>query len=349
MTQGRKSLQELYVAPYYLNALHLAAIVNPIQIKSAEFSYQNFKVTSLLDSFNKTPLHYLLCRRQDDLTAVNTMVEYIVDYLEDPQRSSEEIVNIMQILTPLFSFILIRINPKIRDRYLALCCQQPYSEDPLPRFGYSETRKAHNSTPRVDTRTKGIIHKQGVDPVIFTALLPYLDYTPTSNDMFGLIRTLCTIKNEEVFKSSVISKLIDHLWTETKFVTMSYALLYSVFMLLYSIYIGLGQNILGLEITITCLASVILITELIQVCVLGPKYLADLWNILDVIHGFLMIAFMVLRFIDDANNKHIPDNHNQLLTEQWISSLLVLGGYIRWISYLRYFKTTSSIFSFQVY
>ena len=102
-------------------------------------------------------------------------------------------------------------------------------------------------------------------------------------------------------------------------------------MIFFSVYIALGTRILPLEIVIICLASLILGGEVLQMYTLKGKYLSSVFNFADVVNSILMIAFIAAR---------IADNDNSLALE-WISSLAILLGYLRWISYLRYFKTTS--------
>ena len=345
-THKPRSLEKLCVTPYFLTVLHLSAITNPPKTNNSDFSYSNFKIPFMLDLFNNTPLHYLLLRKEIDYASINNTFEYIVDYLEDTeQRTKNEVIAIIESLTPQFQFIITKINPKTRDRYLTLCCQPPISSTPLPRFGDLKTRKTFALQPEVDSQIQAELYRKGVDPVVFTSTLARLDYNPTSDDMFNLIKTLITIKSEEVFKSPIISKIIDHLWTQTKLVTVICGLSFSVLMLLFSIYIGFGKNIIALEAVITGLTVLFLITEMAQMYILRSSYFSDLWNFADVLQDFLMIVFMALRFSDDTNKGSANSNDDKVLAEEWISSLLILSGYLRWISYLRFFKPTSKLFA----
>ena len=336
--------ESFYCSPYFFSYLHLSAILNPAKIKNPDLAYSKFKVPFMLDIFDKTPLHYILARRPIDYLLVNTLFEYILDYLEDTeQRNLIEVSAIMKSLTPMFSTIVTKINPKLRDRYLTLCCQTPDFAYMLPQFGDTQLRYTFAITPYITTEAVSEIYKDGQDQVAFTATMPYLDYEPTSDDMLGITLTLSTIKSEEVFKSPFVEKLIAHLWKKTLSATLIYGALYSIYMLLFSIYIGLGQSILAYEIILLCLTLLVLCAEFMQIWVLKSVYLNDVWNMADLFQSLLVIVFMALRINHSCNHSSSEvTDPNSTLAEQWISSIAILSGYLRWISYLQIFKSTST-------
>ena len=63
------------------------------------------------------------------------------------------------------------------------------------------------------------------------------------------------------------------------------------------------------------------------------SYLEDLWNGLDLAHLLLSIAFLIAR---------IADNDNEL-ARAWISTFIIVLGYLRWISLLKIFKPTRNL------
>ena len=341
-------LQNLSVVPYLLSALHLSAIIDPIKTLHPDFSYSKFKIPFMLDLFNNTPLHYLLLRKEFDFYSFNFMFEYIMEYLEDTeQRTPREIFSVIKSLTIHFSFIITRINPKLRERFLTLCYQLAPSFYKLPRYGDPITRWAFTPYLDLDDQIQTKIYKAGLDVVVFKAAVPYFDYSPTSDDMFMLVKTLITLKSEDVFRSPIISKIIDHLWKETKFTTIILSLIYSVFMLLFSIYVGLGQNIPAFEVVIICSALILLMLEVCQILILRSKYFNERRNVIEMGQSLLMIVYMGLRLDDSRKRKTEEDlSENRLLLEEWISSLLILVGYLLWISYLRFFKSTSKLYTY---
>ena len=327
--------QSLVIMPYVWNVFHIAAITNCNKAFSTNLCYSNFKVTSMLDVYNNNPLHYLVVSPKLNYASINIMLEYIVGYLEDrDSRSYCEIEQIIQSLSLLFLFIITKVNPRIKERYLSQCIQPTVPHGQLPQFGEPKTACSFSKVPVLQPDDQKKIWKEGQDSVLFRTTMLYLDYDPVSDDMFNFVLALGTIRAEEVFRSPIIIKIIDHLWRSTKFSIVVSGLFFSTMMLLFSIYIGLGERTLALEITIITLASFLMIGELIQIIVLRSRYFSNIFNAADIINGSLMIAFLGGRIANGDNT----------LAQEWLSSIVILFGYLRWISYLRYFKTTSTLY-----
>ena len=261
------------------------------------------------------------------------MFEYIIDYLEDESaRSHAEIECIHHSLSSIFlQFIVTKADPKLKDRYLKLCYHAPSNSDSLPQFGNLTRKYVFARTPSVHLEIQEQIYTPGQERVYFNTTMLHCDYDVVSDDMLDTALVLKSIRAEDVFRTPVIARIIDHLWEETRWAIISTSLFFSILMILFSVYIGLGMRILPLEIVIICLASLVLGGEVLQMRILKDKYLSSVFNFADVVNSILMIAFIAAR---------IADNHDSLALE-WISSLTILLGYLRWISYLRYFKTTS--------
>ena len=329
------SFQTFITLPYIWNVFHLAAITNRNKAFNSNLCYSNFKVKSMLDVYNRTPLHYLVAAPKPNYTSINIMLEYIIEYLEDKDsRSYYEIQQVTLSLSPLFLFIVTKTNPKIKDRYLSLCIQPTVSSEQLPQFGDPRIACTFSKVPILQADDQKKIFKEGQESIFFSTTMLYLDYDPVSDDMFSFVLALGAIKAEDVFRSPVIIKIIDHLWKSTKFSIVVSGLIFSTLMLLFSIYIGLGERALAFEIVLIFLASLLMIGEFIQIHVLRSRYFSNIFNTADIINLSLMIAFLGGRM---ANEKNI-------LAEEWLSSLVILFGYLRWISYLRYFKTTSTLY-----
>ena len=325
--------QTLLITPYLWNPFHFFAINQNNHIFSSSFAYSVFKVRSMLDYHSLTPLHYLLSSSNLNYRLINFMFEYIIDYLEDESaRSYGEIESIHRSLSSIFlKFIVTKANPKLKDRYLNLCYHAPSNSDSLPQFGNPTGRHIFARTPSVHSEIQDQIYTPGQERVYFNTTMLYYDYNVISDDMLDIALVLKSIKAEDVFRTPVIARIIDHLWEKTRSAIISTSLFFSILMILFSVYIGLGMRILPLEIVIICLASLILGGEVLQMYTLKDKYLSSVFNFADVVNSILMIAFIAAR---------IADNDDSLALE-WISSLTILLGYLRWISYLRYFKTTS--------
>ena len=290
----------------------------------------------LLDYKNKTPLHYLIASPNLDLHSINFMLDYIADYLEDKQNHSYyEIEQIHSSLSPLFRFIVSRVSLKTKDRYLKLCCQPSAPFGGLPEFGKFETHHIFSKTPVVQPEVRKLIHRPGQDRVVFKSLLIHSDYDINSENMFYNVLVLSSLRAEDIFRTPIIAKMIDNLWESARFPIIMMSLFFSALMTLFSVYIGLGERILPIEIILVCFAVVALIGEGLQFYVLRRRYFSSVFNLIDALNSTLIIIYLAMRMVDNKND----------LAQGWICSIVILIGYLRWILYLRFFKTTSNSYT----
>ena len=328
--------QGFYVTPHLWNIFHLAAIERNNQIFNSSFDYSSFKLPSLLDRYNKTPLYYLVISTNLDYSAINFMIQYIVDYLSDKEaRTPYEVEQVLRSLSPLFKFILKKAGAKAKNQYLALCCLPSLSPEPLPKFGDLETKYVFSKTPIIYPTVKDQLHSTGDERVNFTSTMVYQDYEVTSDNMFKTALVLSSIKGEDTFKTPIVTKLIEHLWKRAKLTIIILSLYYSILISLFSVYVGMSQRNLSVEIVIICMSVLSLLGESLQAYELKENHFSSIFNSLDVIIPTLMIAFVGTKIAGSQN----------LLAQEWLSSLAIMLGYLRWISYLRFFKTTSKSLS----
>jgi len=145
--QRAQGSQQLTVYPYAWNILHLVAIKAHHNFIQNMPDYADFKVPFLLDIFSKTPLHYLLVHPIIDRNSVNIMLTYICDYLDDPiQCQPYQALEIMISLTPLFFYLLLKTEIKVRKRFLDICLitlPLPFGLE-LPIFGKPKKSSGHS-------------------------------------------------------------------------------------------------------------------------------------------------------------------------------------------------------------
>src|SRR5688572_26645630 len=65
--------QDLYIIPHNWTILHLLAILQEYNDFSEILAYPQFKTPFLLDTYGKTPLHYLFAYDKIDYVAINAM------------------------------------------------------------------------------------------------------------------------------------------------------------------------------------------------------------------------------------------------------------------------------------
>ena len=177
-----------------------------------------------------------------------------------------------------------------------------------------------------------LIWDDGQEQVMFKTNFLLMDYNVTSTDMQNVIKSLRKQKNEEVFKTQMVNKLLDYLWKQTRRILEITFVIFSIFMIIFSVYVCLEDPSLAYEICILIFTGSLVWAEILQMLHLKENYFSDLWNWLDVTHLCLTSAFIITRILQDENE----------LARAWISSILILMGYLRWVSYLRLFKPTSN-------
>ena len=313
--------------------LHLLALYESQSISTIP-PYEELKVPFLIDKYNKTPLHYLIAHEQVDYHMINVIFEYILDFLEDEERTtSYQFQAITDSLSPIFLFIINKMNSGLVKRYLKLCfspCPTVHGQI-LPRFGKPFIRYSFARAPVLQPEILSSIYETGQDQINFKALMLKFDYDIRSDDMFKCVVIFSQMNNEEFFKSGAISHLIDHLWRSSKTFMKRMAVIYTVLILLVSAYIGVGQGILPLEIIILVLTSFFIIVESVQLYTLKLDYFTSIWNWADLIYFVLTFTSIISRFANFSGD----------LAKNWMYSGIIISGYIRWISYLRLFVSTS--------
>jgi len=327
--------QDLYFTPHNWNILHFLSILN-YQALSSIPSYAEMRVPFLVDKYGKTPLHYLIAHGSIDYLSVNSMFRYILDYLEDKGLEySPEYKAITDSLSEITPFLLTETSPNLVERYLKLSfiSSPTVHNSELPRFGDSELRYSFATETVVEPEIFDKIYKPGQEMISFQTLMLRLDYNVTSDDMLDMALTLNSMKSEEFFRSPAISNLIQHLWEKTLVVHYLNALLFTILILIISVYIGKGERSVPLEVIIIAFSSIFLLSEAVQFKFFKKDYFSRFWNWADIIFHVFVIAVVITRFCD---------MNDELLTK-WLFTIVILCGYTRWTSHLRLFAPTRNL------
>ncbi len=327
--------QDLVISPFTWNILHIMALQGKTAfIKELPEMSSKLKMPFLLDHFGKTPLHYLMASRKIDYQAVNSIFSYICDHHNDCYlHHKDEFQEIMKSLSILLPFIFSKIETKLKERFLTLSFATSFVsfKEELPLFGQASSRSCFYETPVVDEKSKSMIWRDGEAQVSCQTNFLYLDYNANSQDMTTMVDLMIKQKNEDFFKTPLISKLIDHLWSQTQTPLIISFLVFSIFMSGLSVYLCLQERNLAFEVVLLALSGVFIMSEGLQIYDLGKDYIGNFWNLLDLSHLLLTVAFLITRIA----------KHEDELARAWISTIIVLLGYLRWVSYLRIFQATS--------
>lgn len=354
-----KCYQDLLILPFSWNILHLICIqANNLQETKHSFledmpSYSEFKVTFILDAFNKTPLHYLVAHKKINYTSVNRVLAYLCEYIEEClERNSYEVQQIFTSLAPLFWMILLKVEAQLSSKFLTLCFMRssfPHKSQPHQLFGIPDPKTSYFvQSPAItqktqdqfnlykswqeDPQTLDGIRYHKVERVDFRTNALCLNYNVVSEDMHRTVVCLLKRRNEDLFKTQLISKLIDHLWNQIEITLAILFSQFSVLMISFSLYIGLEKRDAFLEIVFLIYSVGFLVGKVLQWWDQRMNFFLNIWNILDIFCFGFLIAYAALRLAD--TNKHLC---------QWFSFIVIVLGYLRWMSYFRLFKPTSNL------
>ena len=264
------------------------------------------------------------------------MVRYICDYLDDCQRkgSTFEFQKILRSLTPLFCFILLKTEVRLKERFLNLC----FSVSPAPfRMeipDYGKPKKQDlilNQSAVLSDQVISEIWEDGEEQIHFRTNFLDLDYDVVSPDMEKLIVCLLKQNNEEVFKTPLIRKIIQQLWNQSRVLLRISFFVFSIYMAAFSIYLTFDEHSLPYSLALLLFSIFLCFIEALQIYHLRENYFKDAWNVLDVTHPVLTIIYIIMRLAEYDNS----------LALAWISTIIVVMGYLRWVSHLRLFKETS--------
>lgn len=325
--------QDLYILPYNWTILHILAITKPKAIPLIA-TYPEFKVPFMRDIYGKTPLHYILASKQINYVAANAMLNYIVDYIRDDTHcSSFRNQTILASMTPLFLFNITKTSPDVAQKYLDACFQEAptrYGEY-YAEFGREETSRVFSKVPVLLPQAQKELIKSGDQQISVRTIMLDLDYDSISEDMKRTASTLSRINSEEILGTPVIMNILDYLWEQSQPTLKVLGVLYSILMVMLSVYIGVGKTMRPVEVSILITAFIFLLSELTQLWSMKRDYFQSLWNYIDFSNNVLIIAYAIMKLMD----------YNDPTLNAWISAVIILLGYTRWISYLRLFDSTS--------
>lgn len=329
---------EFYIFPHSWNLLHIACIEeNHAFIKNMP-AYKDFKLQFILDHHFKTPLHYLLAHQEVNYSSVNIVLAYICDYLEALSNNKYEYSQIIKSLTPLLWFILQKSQTKIKERFLQLCeTNSPVQYNlELPTYGSPLSNSAHlMPTPEISQNLAEKICRKGQEEVHFKTNFLHLDYNVASEDMSIAITSLINNQDDSILQTRAVTGLVAHLWRQSQlFLAMNLAM-FSAFIVGLSVYIALQRSHVPFEAALITYSGLLLCGELLKFSSLKSQYLPSSWRLIAFLHLVLTIIFLAVRLAQkDKNN----------LALSWVSAIVILVGYLLWITHLRVIKPISTSF-----
>ncbi len=340
-----KKYPNLQIFPYRWNFFHLICkfFVSRDMIKSC---VEN-EIPLLVDSFHHTPLHYLFNKAVVDFGLINSLLERYTDLIMKQENTGK----IIQSLTLDLEKIIHLNTPQVAS-LLKIGSGPPevLGDEELPHFGKLSNRrnklfyisKSHCFTPEVHT---AIMHREEEDlignkPVVSIVMLKFMmNYNPYSKDMLRVLECLNRVTCEDIFATQTISVLVEYLWHKNKAFHYFMTVIFSVLMVLLSIFSAIYERDPPLEIIIFILALFFTFYEFFQIKFTPlPIYFRQVWNWIDLAFDILLILTIVFIW-----------TFASMLVRQWLLSLSLLFGYVKWISFFRVIDQTSKLLLESIY
>jgi len=170
-------------------------------------------------------------------------------------------------MSNVFPLLFKKIDTDLVNRFLEFCICDTYTiTEKRSPTGYGKIKnsvlpaKEHFLT---EDNEKKMVNVTGKRPVGFRTLLLNYHYSNVySEDMINMVFTLWALKKEKNFKAPAVKALLDYLWGKSKYYHYAMAYLYTAQMAILTVYIGLNQFNLGLEIPFFALAILFLFIEI---------------------------------------------------------------------------------------
>mmetsp|Transcript_22567 Transcript_22567/g.19560 ORF Transcript_22567/g.19560 Transcript_22567/m.19560 type:complete len:360 (+) Transcript_22567:1882-2961(+) len=142
------------------------------------------------------------------------------------------------------------------------------------------------------------------------------------------------VDSEEMFRAKSVSVLIDFLWKKSSYFHNRLAFLFSVYMIIMSIYGLLKEPNVAIEVLLFIFGLGFLMYEIIQSWASGYSvYTKDIWNGIDLIENLLVCISMIVFWSVDIDD----------LSRNWLISLILMLGYGKWISFFRVFESSRTL------
>ncbi len=258
-----------------------------------------------------------------------------MDYLEDKDITPSDFQKTISSLSNIIPYIFTKLTFGLIKRFLTISLKEPFTSynETIPYLYGSGNKILAVDFPILNEDViQEVYSPKGDDLIKFQALTLNLNYNLLSDDTFDMILTLDQFENEDIFRLRTVSFFIDYCWERTVSHHIKLGVLFSTLMILLSAYVSLDQSNIILELAITACSVLVLIYEILQMYVLRKTYFTSPWNWTDIIFSILVLVFMFMR---------IMDIDSEFFVDSGLYLVCLLIGYLRWVSYLRLFSSTS--------
>jgi len=180
------------------------------------------------------------------------------------------------------------------------------------------------------------IDHNGIKRLEFKTLRAKLKYYTYSDDMLNIVEALRKVKDEDnLLENSVLHYIIEYLWNRCKRFHYQTCFLYSLNMILFSMYSVEKKEQRVMEILIFLITLLFVLYEFAQLAHSSLKqYFSSGWNCVDIFGNSFIIAKIGLAWAGFSFESE---------ESQWVTAIALFFGYIKWVSYFTIIDSTRNL------
>lgn len=324
----------LVMMPFGVNAFHFASF---IEANNQAYIQQciDSKISYLPSIHNYTGLHYLLQSATKDPARINAILKHS-DVLFDPRMNTD---GLLSTFTSIF-LKLLEMDSIYVATFLNTCLCLPEKQilAAIPSFGKinTHTKKvfATYSTPVPSEEMleplNSQINETGNSQLKVSYFRIPLNFNQHSKQMLMLMKVLLANNCEDIFRTKALKLLIEYAWSNARSYTFMTTISYSIGMILFSVNVGLKQQVLPLEIVSFAFCACLAVIEMVRAWASPRIYIRELWDQINALALSSRMTGYILQWIGVDNSIVL-----------WFFYFALWLGFVRWIAYLRFFRAMS--------
>lgn len=319
------------IYPHGYNILHILCMRQPtIALLKRAIKMRIPFATSVE---GKTPLHFLL--QSKDLYLINYLFKKSYNVFEDIRDHNFEA------LKDVFIDIIKTSSPNM-ESFLYYCFDKPETpgDTPLPRFGVPVVPRQHfrafDSRFIMQNQIDQIIKPANVPLILHASKIP-LNHHLFAKKHYNLLLALHECQNLEIFRTRIISTLVEYDWHRCYPWAFLISINYFIFIALMSVHALGVLDEEPMDYIILIYSCFFLLYEAAQAIISPKMYFKVIWNYMDIARMLLLLIYLIGIWSED---------NKQSYGMKGVLAFFLLFGYIKAIGYLRVINKLSNFLNF---
>ena len=330
-----RAYPNLAIMPYGINNFHIASST---EANDAAYIQQciDSKIRFTADMSAQTPLHYLLNSGLKDFQRLDVMLGKSEILFSNNEEGMDRLISRFE---DVFLKALTLNNSNVAN-FLDTCVVpvEPSIASLIPSFGrikhrcgiYARLSNSSEPSPDLIKDICAQIDEEGTSNIVLYHFRIPLNLVPYSKQLMELMKKLPMLDCDDIFQTNAIKFLIEYSWHCSLRYIQFNSLIYTISILIFSVYAGRMHTNLAMEVIDFSICSYFMLNEINQLSFDWSSYVKDFWNYNDLPAYLLRILTYLLIWTGCSHT-----------VRSWMIAFALLFGYLKWISSLRLFDSTS--------